>query len=88
VVVRENSSIQRWYDELMLWGDLQLGDVLFARSGPWMITSEAHGDEFGYLLLDTGETGTYESKAHHQVSVPVMRGDVILNPETRDGALW
>ncbi len=72
----------------MLWGDLQPGDVLFARSGPWMITSTAHGDDFGYLLLDTGETGMYESKAHYSVSATVMRAGVVLNPETSHGALW
>lgn len=72
----------------MLWGDIRPGDVLFARSGPWMITTTAHGDDFGYLLLDTGETGMYESKAPWMVSAPVMRDGVILNPEAMDGALW
>jgi hypothetical protein len=54
-----------------------------------MITSEVHGDEFGYVLLDTGETGMYESKAHYQVTVPLMRSGAILNPEIMlYSALW
>lgn len=70
----------------MLWGDIQPGDVVFARSGPWLVTSVAHGDEFGYLLLDSGETGNYESKAHTIVQAPIMRGSTLLNHH--DEVLW
>lgn len=66
----------------MLWGEIRVGDVILARSGPWMVTSAAHGDEFGYLLLDDGSVGTYESKAHYLLTAPVLRDGVVLNPET------
>jgi len=63
----------------MLWGEVQPGDVVFARSGPWLVTSVAHGDEFGYLLLDSGRSGIYESKAHVIVQAPILRGTELLN---------
>lgn len=77
--LRESSSIETRYCEYVLWGDIQLGDVVFARSGPWLVTSVAHGDEFGFLLLDCGETGVYESKAHSIVQSPIMRKSTLLN---------
>ena len=69
------------YSEIMLWSEIQPGDVVFARSGPWLVTSvdEDH-DEFLCVLLDTGKTGVF-----HNVCVvhsPVVRDGEVHNLET------
>ncbi len=70
----------------MLWSDIRPGDVVFTRSGPWLVTSIVSEGVFGFLLLDSGKIGNFPIKSQTIVQSPIMRETTLLNHHAE--VLW
>ena len=78
----------------MRWMDVLVGDVVFAWSGPWVITEIKNINPIGmmciaYFDLVTGEFGAdFWRIPHELVSTPILRDVNVINPDTQNDPLW